>query len=314
VYQQGTYAPADGQNRWLSSIAMDRQGNIALGFSAVTSSTEPRVAYTGRLASDPLGTMPQGEGTLVSSTGSYVGADRWGDYADMVVDPSDDCTFWFTTMYVNNSNLATRIGSFKFPSCTSATPTPTPTRTSTPTPTRTPTPGTVTPTRTPTPTPTRTPTPTPGSSGLKLQYMVGDPASPNDAEIKPNFTIVNTSGSSVPLSELTIRYWFTRDTTGAPIANCDYALAGCANVLTSFTTLATARPGADSYYQIGFTSGAGSLATGGSSEVKTRFHKTDFSAYAESGDYSYDSTKTAYADWTKVTLYRNGVLVWGTEP
>lgn len=98
------------------------------------------------------------------------------------------------------------------------------------------------------------------------------------------------------------------------MANCDYALAGCANVLTSFTTLATTHPNADSYYQIGFTSGAGSLGSGASSEVKTRFHKTDFSAYTESGDDSYDATKTAYTDWIKVTLYRNGVLVWGTEP
>jgi hypothetical protein len=591
LYQEGTYAP-DTATRFMPATAMDRQGNIMLAYSLTSSTTAPGVAYTGRLAGDTLGQMTQGEGILAAGSGSSDN-ERWGDYANMTVDPSDDCTLWFTTQYGQGTRAATRISALKFPSCTqniargkaatssavcatgstpaqavdevnttkwcssattkwlqvdlgaaysltgftvkhagaggegatlntkdfniqvssngttwttpvnvtgntasvtshtisatsaryvklnvltpsqssdatariyeleiagtpvaplpTATPTPTPsgltnlalnkpitgtagcaaseaaqyavdglsstkwcsfdgnswlqvdlgalytvsnvvikhagaggettdfntrdftislssdgsdwrpgvtvagntasvtshplngqavryvrlnvitpdqindgaariyelevygaatgvTPTATATPTRTPTPGTVT------PTPTTTPTPTPGSSGLKVQYQVGDPSGANDGEVRPYVTLVNTSGSSVPLSELTIRYWYTRDTASAPVANCDYAVVGCANILTSFTTLATARSGADAYYQIGFTSGAGSLVSGASSEVKTRFHKTDWSTYSESGDYSYDPTKTAYTDWTKVTLYRNGVLVWGTEP
>ncbi|HEX8528701.1 MAG TPA: T9SS type A sorting domain-containing protein, partial [Cytophagales bacterium] len=73
--------------------------------------------------------------------------------------------------------------------------------------------------------------------------------------------------------------------------------------------------GANGYLEVGFATAAGSVAAGGNSgEVQARFSKTDWSNYVEAGDYSYDATRTAYADWNRVTLYRNGVLVWGTEP
>ena len=161
IYQQGTYAP-DTTNRWLGSIAMDSSGNIALGYSAASStgSIYPSIRYTGRLASDPLGTLPQGETTLIPGGGSQTGTGyRWGDYAMMAVDPADDCTFWFTTEYIQTTGTApwkTRIGSFKFPSCTSVVSTPT----ATPVPPNTPTPG-PTATNTPTATPTFTPGPNP---------------------------------------------------------------------------------------------------------------------------------------------------------
>lgn len=178
IYQQGTYAPADGVYRWMGSIAMDRDGNIGLGYSAANASTYPSIRYTGRLASDPLNTLPQGETTLIAGTGSQTGtASRWGDYANMSVDPVDDCTFWFTSEYVQTTGTVTwktRIGSFKFPSCGSTGPTPTPvppTPTATPIgPTATPVPPTATPvppTATPIPpTPTATPIVTcPNASG-----------------------------------------------------------------------------------------------------------------------------------------------------
>ncbi|MFL5731842.1 MAG: hypothetical protein ACJ78Q_01475, partial [Chloroflexia bacterium] len=154
IYQQGTYAP-DTVNRWMGSVVMDAGGDMALGYSVSESSTVtyPGIRYTGRLAGDPLGTMPQGEATLMNGSGSQTGtASRWGDYSMMSVDPSDDCTFWFTTEYMPTTGGApwqTRIGSFRFPSCQS--PTPTPTVTGTP-PTSTPTH-----TRTSTPSPTSTP-------------------------------------------------------------------------------------------------------------------------------------------------------------
>jgi hypothetical protein len=193
------------------------------------------------------------------------------------------------------------------------------------TPTFTPTGVTNTPTRTPTPTntsvtntPTRTPTitPTSGSTSLKLQYRAAD-TNAGDNQIKPHFNIINLGGTAVPLSELKIRYWYTREGTQAQNFWCDYsAVTGsCSNVTGTFVQLNPARSGADFYLEVGFTAGAGSIAAGGQSgEIQTRFAKTDWSNYNETGDYSFDPTKLSFADWTRVTLYRNGVLVWGVEP
>jgi hypothetical protein len=127
IYQQGTYAPGttDGIHRWMGSIAMDQDGNMALGYSASdATSTFPSSWYTGRLVSDPLGTMPQGEASIINGTGSQTGsAGRWGDYTSMNVDPVDDCTFWYVNEYLpvtSATGWVLRIGAFKFPSCTGA--------------------------------------------------------------------------------------------------------------------------------------------------------------------------------------------------
>ena len=121
VYQQGTLGTGDGIHRWMGSIAMDKFGNIALGYSASSSSVYPSIRYTGRLSTDPLGTM-QTENSIIAGTGSQVGYSlhRWGDYSAMTVDPVDDCTFWYTTEYLKTNgawNWSTRIASFKFPGC-----------------------------------------------------------------------------------------------------------------------------------------------------------------------------------------------------
>jgi hypothetical protein len=125
VYQQGTYAP-DSTYRWMGSIAMDTAGDIALGYSASSSSVRPSIRYTGRLAGDTLGTMGQGEVILQAGTGSQLPSlGRWGDYSSMTVDPSDDCTFWYANEYLKADgdwNWSTQISSFKFPSCTTTTP------------------------------------------------------------------------------------------------------------------------------------------------------------------------------------------------
>ena len=122
VYQQGTYAPGatDGIHRWMGSIAMDAAGDVALGFSASNGVTFPTSRYSGRVAGDPLGTLPQGEGSFIAGTGSQTGSARWGDYTSMNVDPVDDCTFWYVNQYVPVSSPVgwrLRIGSFKFPGC-----------------------------------------------------------------------------------------------------------------------------------------------------------------------------------------------------
>jgi uncharacterized membrane protein len=118
VYQQGTFAP-DSNYRWMSSAAMDQAGDIAIGYSVSSSTMFPAIRYTGRLASDPLGAM-RSENSLLEGTGSQVGLSRWGDYSAMRIDPSDDCTFWYTNQYIPTSgsfNWATFVGSFKLSAC-----------------------------------------------------------------------------------------------------------------------------------------------------------------------------------------------------
>ena len=124
VYQQGTYAP-DATFRWMGSIAMDKVGNIALGYSASSSTLSPSIRYTGRAPTDALGTM-QAETIIQAGGGSQLSnLSRWGDYSAMTVDPIDDCTFFYTTEYLKASgtfNWSTRIASFKFPSCNTSPP------------------------------------------------------------------------------------------------------------------------------------------------------------------------------------------------
>ena len=120
VYQQGTYAP-DDNFRWMGSLAMDRQGNIALGYSKSSAAMYPSIGVTGRLAGDPPGTMGA-EDVFLAGGGSQVGsASRWGDYSSMSIDPVDDCTFWYTQEYygaTGDFDFQTRVGAFRFPSCT----------------------------------------------------------------------------------------------------------------------------------------------------------------------------------------------------
>jgi hypothetical protein len=114
---------------------------------------------------------------------------------------------------------------------------------------------------------------------------------------------------------VTLRYWFTRD-GGANTyqAFCDYAVITCAKVSQTVVNLSAARPGADAYLQVGFTASAGTISgTANTGQIQLRLHKTDWSNFSETADYSYLSTSTA-ADFTKVTGYYDGVLVWGTEP
>jgi hypothetical protein len=119
VYQQGSYAP-DANSRWMGSAAMDKQGNIAVGYSVSSSSVFPSIAVSTRAAADPLGSLGN-EVMLKQGSGAQTGTlDRWGDYSSMVVDPADDCTFWYTTEYLKASgsfNWSTWISSFKVNGC-----------------------------------------------------------------------------------------------------------------------------------------------------------------------------------------------------
>jgi len=119
VSQQGTVVAAD-VNFWMGSIAMDKAGDIALGFSASSDGLDPSVEIVGRTPADAAGNM-QGPTTVAIGTGVQQDSfHRWGDYSSMAVDPQDDCTLWYTQEYYlanGESNWSTRITSFKFPSC-----------------------------------------------------------------------------------------------------------------------------------------------------------------------------------------------------
>jgi len=128
VYQSGTYSP-DGDARFMGSIAQDRVGNIALGYSVSGPRTYPGIRYTARAPTDPLGQLSAFEVSVQEGMGSQIGESRWGDYSAMVIDPVDDCTFWYTNQYLRENgafNWNTKIVSFSFASCRKAIPSPPP--------------------------------------------------------------------------------------------------------------------------------------------------------------------------------------------
>ena len=116
IYQEGTYAPADGLFRWMGSIAMNANGDIALGYSVSSSTIHPEIRFTGRLNGDPLGQMTVSEETIFAGPGSQTSLSRWGDYTSMGVDPGGQ-TFWYAgeyEPYTGSFNWKTRIASFGF--------------------------------------------------------------------------------------------------------------------------------------------------------------------------------------------------------
>lgn len=124
LFQLGTYDPGASGDRWMGSVAMDKDGNMLLGYSSVNVDTglKPSLAVAGRLVTDPINTL-QAEQVIITGTGSQTirstgqALTRWGDYTTMQIDPSDDATFWFIGQYLSADgvfNWRTRIASFKF--------------------------------------------------------------------------------------------------------------------------------------------------------------------------------------------------------
>lgn len=117
-----TISGPTGENRWTGSAAADNKGDIAVGYSLSSTTVIPDIRYAGRLATDPPGGLFQGETIMFSGTGVQVATgNRWGDYSALQLDPTDDCTFWYTNEYYavpSQFNWRTRVGRFKFASCT----------------------------------------------------------------------------------------------------------------------------------------------------------------------------------------------------
>jgi hypothetical protein len=152
-------------------------------------------------------------------------------------------------------------------------------------------------------------------SGLKIQYSCLDPGQPNDSFIQPALKIVNGGSTNVPYSELKIRYYFTFDSVSTMLFQCAGAAGPGGNTFVHGTFVTISRPGADRYVEIDFHDSTATLNAGTDSGLI----QTDVSGssnFTETGDYSYDSTKAwpTFSDHTKITLWRNGTLIWGTEP
>jgi len=118
LYQQGTFAP-DRSYRWLASMAMDRRGNIGIGYSFGGDPHFPGQRFAARMANDPKGQLTFHESVLAEGQASQTGSLRWEDYTNIAIDPSDDCTFWFVGNYIKRgaTSSTTRIGSFVIPGC-----------------------------------------------------------------------------------------------------------------------------------------------------------------------------------------------------
>ncbi|MDH7445521.1 GEVED domain-containing protein [Aquimarina sp. 2201CG14-23] len=129
LYQEGTYTAPDGRHAWNASLAMDGQGNIGMGYTSMSGPTTPstvRVSsyFTGRLSSDPLGTMTSAEGLIANGNGNFTTSTRYGDYSKIDVDPSDDASFWFINEYINSGRKGV-VGKFQIEAGTPDTEAPT---------------------------------------------------------------------------------------------------------------------------------------------------------------------------------------------
>ena len=121
IYQSGTVGGGTSSvSLWMGSIAMDKAGDIALGYSTSGTTLDPTIKYVGRLSTDGLGKMESAK-TIVTGTGvQKSSSNRWGDYSSMAIDPTDDCTFWYAQEYYKTTgsfNFDTRLASFKFTTC-----------------------------------------------------------------------------------------------------------------------------------------------------------------------------------------------------
>jgi hypothetical protein len=260
--QAATWNPTSA-NRFMPSLAVNRLGDMAIGYSVSGTSLFPSIRYAGRLAGSAVNTLPLTEATLINGTGTQVGncgpdvCHRWGDYSAMTLDP-DGCTFWYTNEYYATNGLDhhTRIGSFKYSGCSplppptpsptptatptatataTASPTPSPTPTPTPTPTKSPSP-TPSPTSTPTPTPTASPTSTPTPTPTKSPSPTPSPTQPPQdttpptvsapvTVIAPSLQLLTTT-SAIPLRVS----WSGTDASGVASFNLQQSQDGAAFV------------------------------------------------------------------------------------
>jgi hypothetical protein len=153
-------------------------------------------------------------------------------------------------------------------------------------------------------------------SGLKVQDRSHDNENP-DNTLYALYQVINTGTDAVPLSSVTMRYWFTNETPADPLVfECDWAQVSCSNITARFVVLPSPVSKANTYVEISFKAAAGSLAPGqNTGEIQTRVHHVNWSTFNTTETYSFISDPSfVYKDTQTVTLYQNGALAWGVEP
>lgn len=159
-----------------------------------------------------------------------------------------------------------------------------------------------------------------GPCALGVLYMCEGTAANT---IRATFKLVNDTGVPIHLHEVAIRYWFTAGAGGSPwVFACDNGMLGIvtgsgditASVTGVFKPVSPARPGADTYFEVGFADGAGDLLPGQASLFRTRVFRQDYTTIAQTDDYSFNARNTSFAPSPHITLYRNGALIEGVEP
>ncbi|GAA4008074.1 cellulose binding domain-containing protein [Streptomyces marokkonensis] len=150
-------------------------------------------------------------------------------------------------------------------------------------------------------------------AALTVRYRT-EGAAVTDAA-KPWLEVINTSGKTVDLADVTVRYHYTADDGAQFAANCVQTSLDCSKV--TLHTAAAQKPGpkADRHLDIGFTGGAGTLKPGGTTQaIGLQLYRVDHKKLDQSDDYSFDAEKTAYQESERVTAYLDGAQVWGEGP
>ncbi|MFE6526923.1 cellulose binding domain-containing protein [Streptomyces sp. NPDC057794] len=148
---------------------------------------------------------------------------------------------------------------------------------------------------------------------LKVRYRTDTPATATAA--KPSLEVFNDTGKPLPLSDVTLRYWFTAEDSASYAFNCVNAVFGCSHVAGRIVAMDKPTDTADHYLELRFTEGAGDLKPGANSKgIDVQLFRTDHAKVKQSDDRSFDAAKTSYKEAEEVTAYKRGVLAWGEEP
>lgn len=151
------------------------------------------------------------------------------------------------------------------------------------------------------------------TGNLKLQMFNGSSSATTNG-VMPRIKLMNTGSTSINLADVKLRYYYTINGEKTQAFWCDYATIGSSNVSGTFIKMTTPKTNADYYLEFSFDQGAGALNAGQSIEVQGRFSKSDWTNYTQTDDFSFGDSNSTYIDWTKMTAYVQGNLVWGIEP